>query len=397
MNITEVEFDRARRLEPSQVLRYLRRHGWRPTEYFGRSRLWELPADDDEAYEVLVSGDKDRRDYPKRMLDLLETLVLAERRGPASILLDLETASVDEQFVHLYPPTPSGTAPLLYVLPALAGYRDLLMSAATTADTVSQGGRPAPIQAPRRPSRVKEFVGGVRLAPSLAGSYILAVQTPAPAPEPAPMSLFDDDEDFPRQGTISYQRRVTTTLYAASLTASHVARSMLDADDADLLTEEHATSGLSANLCEALARIGGDERNGYSLSFTWSPDLPAPVAGGQEKIGFSRPALEALQAGATSLRKRFALQDVLVCGDIIRLHRVQSQGPGIITVLGTLQDERPARVRHFNIHLTEPDYALATRAHGYGDEVQARGNLTNRGNRTHMEQVREFQVLRPED
>ncbi|MEU0936164.1 hypothetical protein [Embleya sp. NPDC005971] len=376
-------------------MRYLHAHGWQAAEHFGRSRVWEYsPPDDPEPpFQVLVAADRSLRDYEKRMLDLLEAVARVESRAPTQVLSDLEMPSSDQQFLRLWPRTPSGTAPLVDVVPALSGLKDMMLSAATTADAQCEGKPPAPIQNGQRPARARDFVSGVRLGQTQAGSYILAVQTPIPDVEPQSILPFEDETS--RTARQPYARAVTTFLYTGALTAATAAREILRRDTTDVLLEDYAAGGVSANFCEALARIGGEEHNTFGLTFAWSPDLP--VSQPTEPLSFDRHMQYALKEGAAALRQRYGQRNALVRGIIVRLNREQTSGPGEITIAGLVAGEEAVRSRRFRVHLGEADYAEAAVAHHEGNEVAVVGDLERRANRTHIVHVREFTVVRIAD
>jgi hypothetical protein len=74
-----------------------------------------------------------RRDYAGRVADILETLAVVEARRPGDILREMRLPPVDWQFLRLVPPGPSGTAPLLDLVSALTGLKDLHTAAASSA------------------------------------------------------------------------------------------------------------------------------------------------------------------------------------------------------------------------------------------------------------------------
>ena len=154
---------------------------------------------------------------------------------------------------------------------------------------------PQPVQPAKKPQLVKDHVATVRLDQTRVGSYVVAVHTLLPG-IPSQGYLFDDDSR--RE---PFARRVSRRLYAALVCAREAAETSLR-DDAVADLAPYVPGGLSANLCEALVRIGGDEGPGFSLDFTWSSDLPMEHL--TERIRLARPQLTALDAGAKDLRAR---------------------------------------------------------------------------------------------
>ncbi|MDX3325302.1 hypothetical protein PV405_11570 [Streptomyces sp. ME02-6979-3A] len=381
--ISEAEFSRVKDLATTSLLRYLRGRGWSPSRNYGRGQLWELPVtgDSGEPYEVLVPLDRTPRDYADRVADLVETLSVVEARSPADVLREMSLPSADWQFLRLTPPGPAGTVPLTEVVPALAGLKDLMTSAAAA----EASPEPQPVQPAQKPQLVKDHVATVRLDQTRVGSYVVAVHTPLPE-LPSQGYLFDDDTR-----SEPFARRVSRRLYAALVCAREAAETSLR-DDAVADFAPYVPGGLSANLCEALVRIGGDEGPGFSLDFTWSSDLPMERP--TERIRLARPQLTALDAGAKDLRARLGNRDMTLRGSVVRLHRELPHGPGAVTVAGSFEDRDRGRLRRVRMTLDQHEYSKAAEAHRRGDEVLVQGDLTVLGSAPRLENVRSFVVRR---
>jgi hypothetical protein len=385
--ISEAEFGQVKDLATASLLRYLRGRGWSPLRDYGRGQLWVLPVPGEagEPYEVLVPLDRRPRDYADRVADLVETLSTVEARRPADVLREMSLPSADWQFLRLTPPGPSGTAPLTEVVPALAGLRDL-MTAAAAAEAAPH---PLPVQPAKKSQQVKDHVASVRLDQTRVGSYVVAVHTPLPVPQaPAQESLFDEEPREP------FARRASRRLYAALVCAREAADlSVRNNELADFAP--YVPGGLSANFCEALVKIGGDDGPGFSMDFTWSSDMP--VEQRTEPVRLARHQLEALDAGAKDLRARLGRQDMTLVGSVVRLHRELPYGPGAVTISGSFEDRDDGRLRRVRMTLLEDDYGKAAEAHRRGDEVIVRGDLTALGNAPRMDNIRSLVVRRVYD
>lgn len=381
IEITDAEFEQAAGTAPKAVLRYLRARGWEYAGDFGRGQLWELRAADDPGppFQVLMPLDQRVRDYPGRIVDLLETLSAVEGRRPAEILREMSLPPADWQYLRLVPPGPSGTAPLVDLVPALAGLRDLMTAAA--AATVAT--EPQPVQPAQKPQKVKEYVASVRLDQTRVGSYVVAAHTPLSEPPLQPELPLPDV--LPQE---PFERLVSRRLYAGVVCAHQAAERSVAADSLDDFAR-YAHAGLSANLCEALVRIAGEERRGYELSFAWAADLP--VEQDTPPVAIGRRLLGALEEGAKDLRARLGRRGVMVRGTVVRLRRESSRGPGEVTVSGYLVDEDD-RTRRVRMTLGREHYDRAAFAHKEGHEVVVRGDLEVRGTAARMERVADFTV-----
>ncbi|WP_030409080.1 hypothetical protein [Streptomyces albus] len=371
--VTDEEFQQAGEVTPDSVMRYLRGSGWSVSRDLGSGQLWELSADEGRPYQVLVPVRPQVRDYAARISDLLETLSAVEARRPGDVLREMFLPSADWQFLRLTPPGPSGTAPLVDVVPALAGLRDLMTAAAAS----SVAPVPQPVQPAQKPQQVKEYVARVRLDQTRVGSYVVAAHTPLSTPVHA-------GEPF--------ERSVTRRLYASVLCAREAAAASVAADELqDFLG--YTGVGLSANLCEALVKISGEKRDGFSLAFAWSPDIP--VGQKTAPIPLARPHLEVLEAAARDLRARAGRTDVALQGTVVRLRRELPYGPGEITVSALTEEwQRPRRVR---VHLAEPEYERAAEAHRLGHEVVIQGDVRVSGTAVRMESVTSFMTVPVDD
>ncbi|MGW7595536.1 hypothetical protein, partial [Streptomyces rubiginosohelvolus] len=369
-------------LATSSLLRYLRGRGWTPARDFGRGQLWvlETPGDPGEPYEVMVPLDRGPRDYADRVADLVETLSTVEARRPADVLREMALPSADWQFLRLTPPGPSGTAPLVELVPALAGLRDLMTSAAAAVAAPE----PQPVQPANKPQVVKDHVASVRLDQTRVGSYVVAVHTPLDGQTPTQTSLFDDSDRWE-----PFARRVTRGLYAAMICASVGADLTLRRDEMSDFSE-FTPGGLSANLCEALVKIGGEDGPGFSLDFTWSADLPVEQT--TERIRLGRPQLEALDAGAKDLRVRLGRRNMTLVGSVVRLHREMPHGPGAVTIAGYFDDRDERRARRVRMTLDAHAYGRAAEAHRQGDEVIVRGDVMAQSGVSAMENISSFTV-----
>lgn len=138
---------------------------------------------------------------------------------------------------------------------------------------------------------------------------------------------------------------MTRKLYAALVCAGEAADLTIREDEiADFTRFAHG--GLSANLCEALVKIGGEDGPGFSSDFTGSPDLP--VEQPTHCIRLAAPQLAALDAGAEDLRARLGRKGMVLLGSVVRLHRELPHGAGAVTVARYFEDRddsRPRRVR----------------------------------------------------
>lgn len=232
-----------------------------------------------------------------------------------------------------------------------------------------------------------DAVGGEagELDQTRVGSYVIAAHTPLSEPPPQAELPFADATARREP----FERLVSRRLWAGVWSAQQAAERSVR-EDTLYDFELYAPAGLSANLCEALVRIAGDEYRPYELNFAWSGELPMEQA--TPPVRLHKRLLPALEEGAKDLRTRLGQRDVVVHGTVVRLDRSLPYGPGEVTVLGNVEGEEHRRPRRYRVTLREQDYSQAAFAHDRGHEVTVRGDLTVSGGHTRLEPVTVFTV-----
>ncbi|MFE5920886.1 hypothetical protein [Streptomyces sp. NPDC056468] len=395
--ITDAEFEQAVALAPGVLRRYLSGKGWSAERDLSGAELWEWRPQDYEPgppFELLVPVQR-RRDYAGRVADILETLAVVEARPSGDILREMRLPPVDWQFLRLVPPGPSGTAPLLDLVSALTGLKDLHTAAASSV----LGTRA--VQPAQKPQLVKDHVAAVRLDQTRVGSYVIAAHTPLPegpsgGNDRNGQGAFFDEAEARRSMLYlhpaePFARRVSRMLYAGATCARAAADSTLARDSVPPV-EHMAGAGLSANLCEALVKIAGEERRDFSLSFSWSSERPMEQP--SPPIAIKREHTGALEAVAKDLRERLGREEgAVVRGVVMKLHR--DVHPREATIYGSLLPEESLRQRRVRVELRPEDIDKATDAWRDGLEVAVTGDLEPRGTGVRMREVTAF-VVRPE-
>ncbi|MFC8834560.1 hypothetical protein ACFT8V_15355 [Streptomyces griseoincarnatus] len=395
--ITDREFAQAETLPPEVLRRYLSDRGWSAERDLAGAELWEWKPRDEPGppYELLVPVRK-RRDYAGRVADILETLAVVEARPAGAILREMRLPPVDWQFLRLVPPGPSGTAPLVDLVSALTGLKDLHTAAASSALG------PRAVQPAQKPQSVKEHVAAVRLDQTRVGSYVVAAHVPLPESPSVGRAgggqeaLFDE-ADLTRHRALAAQRpepfprQVSRMLYAGVTCAHRAAELTLERDSVPPM-EHMAGAGLSANLCEALVKIAGEEQRNFSLSFAWSSERP--VEQPSPPVSISRNHTRALEAVAQDLRERLGREEGAVLHGVVqKLHR--DVHPREATIFGSFLHEDHRRQRRVRVELRAEDIVRAAEAWRDGWEVTVTGDLEPRGTGVRMRGVSGF-VVRPE-
>jgi hypothetical protein len=148
-------------------------------------------------------------------------------------------------------------------------------------------------------------------------------------------------------------------------------------------------SGVSANLCEALAGLSQyvDTSKGLAINFSWSRTrTTAPKARG--RIVLADDVVLVIREAGRLLRATALQEDFELHGMVFRLEREHEAEVGRIIVLG-LVDGRPRKI---SVELTPKDYILAIRAHEEGLSVVCSGDLVKEGRSFALQNPRHFSV-----
>ena len=366
-------------LTPRTIWLYLAGQGWQrqAEEAPASPDVWTLSTEDG-TYEVIAPSSHHTRDFAQRVAELLRTLAIAEDRSERDVLRELTTAAFDVQSVRTHFLSPSGTAPLRDAADAFAAAHAML-----SASTASLERRQLVLPS-RPPRRTSDLMKRVLAGPTGAGSYVISIMVPVP---PLPLhedlsNLHDESEPFTHDEREPFERSATKHLHRALVAARAAANDALDKEtgiDAFLSREE---SGISANLCKALADLAGKDAVGFDVRFSWTPYRP--VDGLESRISFGDATIPVLRQAADELRTGLPSDDIMIVGRVVRLHREKHFGRGTVTILGSVVGDPQQKPRRVWVHLAESDYQLAIQAHNSYADVRVWGFLEQRGTRTYL-------------
>lgn len=330
-------------LSPDTVRSYLASVGWHPREAVTGAALWTLTDGTDE-FEVMLPTDRRLRDFGLRMFDLLRTVAVVEDRPVSMLISDLTNTNSDTMTFRLLPDGPPGTIPLFNGADALQGVRELLM-AATYASTLL---RPLLVQG-RRPTAVRDFARQVRLGTPQAGSWVIAAELDIPDGR---SDLFSDGGDpFARQVSLSAHSGVRATLTAAgeALRGNPVEPFL-----------RRAEYGVSANLCEALAKLGRDDTP-FEVRFSWAQHLPARVGAG--RFRFDREAIRSIRYAGEAMRTSLPDGRVEVIGIVSRLRQDTTTDVATAVIDGTVHSRYGGAEQKVAVRLAPEPHQIAIEAY----------------------------------
>jgi hypothetical protein len=375
MNVDIRDVEAMKALRPLEVAAYLRSRGWTSKDGGGSATIWTLTVAKEE-YEVLLPLDPTIRDFALRMGDILQVLAAAEHRSQEEIYADLLTTTADVVRIRLEDADlQDGTLPIDGHARVAQKARDLMLAAACAATEAR------PVWHTRKPAQAVEEVRKVRIGQTERGSYVVTVITRvSPALHVREGHLFEVETPF--------ERRMTETL-ASSL--FHLERA---AEAAALSGEfkafdEAVSRGVSANLCDAVAGLWGEEDRFRNLEFTfsWSPARP-PEPDAVRRVRFTADRIPVIREAGRLLRERAPIADFELEGAVIRLERAEGAPTGRVTILGQV-DGKPRRVL---VEMNDPNYHLAVLAHDQFRALRCVGSLVREGRSFILREPREIAV-----
>lgn len=317
---------------PYSAAAYMHAHGWRMLGVTSTESLWSLIVDGRD-WEALVPLDMTRSDAQRRINDFLSVLSAVEKRPAEDLINDLRTAQSDVIRIRATPESDSGTAPLEEALEIVSATREMLLAAAAAVDS------PRAVLAPRKPDRAVEFVRSVKLSTE-PGSFVVALEAPvAPDFEGAKVTAAAGEGQnalFP-DPRVPFARQVTELLVKA---IDEGLRACAEVTGGEEITVFDSTipDGVSANLLEALVRIGGgglaeDSTREFGFNVRWSYGRAAPAV--RRSYVITRDAIPVFSAAASSFRSRKPEPDVTLSGQIVGLRRDDTLGTDTGDVVGS--------------------------------------------------------------
>ena len=393
----DVEVLRRLAAAPYDLVAYLHGNGWRVSATSSDELLWSATIDDAH-WEVLQPLQADGPGGLRRLDELLSALASTRGMSPEAVYGEIVAAQADTVRVRVEPSTPSGTAPLEDALALVFAARDLLLVAAASVDS------PRPVYGPRKPDAATDFVKSLRLTTE-PGSFVLALQAPVHADFAASRALekagasSKDDSMFPPPA-VPFPRRVTAGLMKA-VSASLRDAALVAADAADLtIFDGSVPDGVSANLLEALVRLGATEgpasmtTRDFNIGVRWALNREPP-SGTVSRLTITRDVVPVFADAAKSLRERLPEPDVSLTGHVVGLRRDSLSEPGSVTVSAQIPEGRSSRLRPVRLELDDPDYGQAVRAHQDRLPVEIRGDLIRNWGLS-VSPVTSFEVLQAE-
>ncbi len=363
-------------LRPLEVAAYLRSKGWSSIRSETGVSSWQLTHKGEE-FELLMPLDGSFRDYALRMGEVLRTLAVAEDRSQTDIYADLLTTFADVVRIRIDDPeAKDGTLSIEGHAQIAQKIRDLLLAAACSAVEHRA------VWHTRKPVQALEQVRKLRIGQSERGSYVVTVIS---AVSPA-LELPPTDRLF--EAALPFERPVIRTLATTLATLDSAAEKAAVSGKFESF-ELAVAEGVSANLCDAVAGLWGDEDRLRNLEFlfSWSPARPLE-SGVPSRVRFAGDRVAIIREASRVMRDRAPVIDFALEGAVVKLDRSPGNETGKVTIVG-LVEGRPKRV---TFELCDSEYHLAIQTHELERALTCTGLLVREGRGYRLQNPRDVMV-----
>jgi hypothetical protein len=174
-----------------------------------------------------------------------------------------------------------------------------------------------------------------------------------------------------------YERQVTQWLASALNSVRQAAEDAASTGQVNGFVQA-VPSGVSANLCDALAAMGSFSE-GYrtlEIQFSWSRNRPlVPEAVVPNRILFASDVFPVIRQAAVYLKESSPREEFEIRGLVVKLDRPDAAATGRVTIHGLI-DDQPRKVV---VELRDSDYHQAVTAHDQGRLVGCSGVLIREG------------------
>lgn len=356
---------------------YLASKGWeRDGDWHGAS-VWRLGTE----ARLLVPDLQAYDDADELIQAAVAKIAKYEARPELAVWQDIAEPTIDAQFYRLHPSAPAGSIPLPEGFKAARSIHDLLKFSAMATEL-----GPGMYFEGRRSQQVDIFLHQVMLGAAAPGSYILTARIPTNPIGPQQLDLMNGTREFSGRAVIAHLHSALEATLAAAASALN--------DRGNLGSfYESVALGVSANLCEALSDLGGEQRNQpFEIGFSWARGVPGQPP--PQEVRFTGTMPWILAKAADELIALARSGTARITGTITDLHDERNE-PSRIKVKGDLrasgQENFPRRP--IWVVLSPTDYQAAIEAHRLGQHVEAEGNLATTARRLEL-RATSFRVLR---
>ena len=355
---------------------YLKTREWKDEGPWGsRPAVIYVKEHDGRTWEILLPTRDTIADYAESMAESVAILAEVEARSQIDVFHDLQEAGAD--VVRLKSENGRSREPLSLRQSAefLGDAYGMVTAAARSVETTK-----AHYRGPMT-SNVAEYLNEVRALPGYQQGYVLTLHSPVPA---GSGTQGDMGDEF----LAPFARRVALKLADALDQSSQaiVAYQSVNTDDPMGGFRQAVTSGVSANLCEAVAGLAKKGR-GIKIDVQWAPVRPS--ATNNRQFRFSEQAADILTEAAINFRRDEPLLDESLIAQVVALARDPEEFDGRATVL-YIQDGRPFRLQ---VTFEESSYNTVIFAFQGRNPIRVDGDIFRVGRNYELRNPRNLSLL----
>ena len=371
MQVTIRDRDALLAISPAALSAYARVAGWSQHELYREHSDIYIG---DTLPEIIVPRTTRLGDYASAVAALIETFAQVAGQDELTVYRSLATADRDVVRIRAAESN-DGSLSLNDGVDLVGGARNMVLAAACSLHD------PRSVYRPGANREAVELVRQMRLGQTDQGSFVVTLLTPV-VPPPMP-TLFADPDDH----NAPIARRMTRRLLEALAAARQAAERAVSGDSNAF--GETMTSGVSANLCEALVQII-EPFPALDIGVSWARTRPVMTPGIVVRFGQADAAL--LGEVARSLRERAPKPEQCLHGFVRILKRDGEELDGTIR----LKTEIDGQQQSVEAFLEQADYERAVQAHSDRAPVALKGDLERAGQRWRLLNARLEGVLRDE-
>lgn len=304
---------------------YLQSGGWENGGTWGERATIHSKEHGGRTWEVLVPLRDTVSDYAESMAEAVAVLSAVEERSQLDVFRDVQGAGADVIPLVSLNGMGQATLSLRQSADLYKDANDLLAAAARAAEktqAVYRGGMSA---------AVAEYLDQVKPMPSYYAGYSLTLHSPVAA--------WLGGEQLEINDAAPFARRVTLRL-ADALQSANTAISAAAASDSLAPFQHAVSSGVSANLCDAVAKLakGG---HGIGIGIKWAAVRP-PV-NPPSNYRFTSQSADILEEAAKHFRRNEPSYDENITATVVKLEREPQEFDGRALIL-SLREERTVRL-----------------------------------------------------
>ena len=361
-------------VSPAALFAYARTAGWAKVESYGKHSdvfMGEgLP-------EIILPRTSSLGDYARVVSMIIEIFAEVADIDEIALYRDLATADRDMVRVRAIHDDDSDTVAVSEGIDLMSGASEMILAAACSL----QG--PQPLYRTGANKEARDYLNRVRLGQTEQGSFAITLLSPVISP-PIQQTLFPESEYV----YDPIERQVTMRLVDA-LAATREATEKTIIGDAAAFSEA-VSSGVSANLCEALVKLI-EPFSILDINLVWARTHPMSTA--RNVIRFASHDVPILREAARSFRDREPRFDTYLFGVVQRLKRYEMDTEGTIALRASIDGQNQAVVAD----LRQSDYERAIQAHKTKSPLVMEGDLERIGQRWKLLNARIADVILSED